>query len=193
MIEIDNINNYWIQTYSSKRFNVLHPRPEDILLRDIVHSLSMICRFNGHISGSIPYTVAQHCVLVSDICGEELKLCGLMHDFSEAYIMDISAPIKRMPMFDEYRKMEANIQNMIYEKFGWKGPEHPDVKKADLILLATEARDLMSPLHPDWKLTVTPLPFKIVPLNSGDAEALLLERMKKLLGETKFNQFMEER
>ena len=38
----------WIRTYSGKKFYVFHPKQKDIVIEDIAHSLSLICRFTGH-------------------------------------------------------------------------------------------------------------------------------------------------
>jgi hypothetical protein len=41
-------NGDWIQTYSGKKFWPLDPRPEEIFVEDIVHALSVLCRYGGH-------------------------------------------------------------------------------------------------------------------------------------------------
>jgi len=54
------MSEYWIQTHSGKRFDLLDPAPEMVDVGDIAHALGMICRFTGHCSR--PYSVAEHCV-----------------------------------------------------------------------------------------------------------------------------------
>lgn len=172
------IDNSWIQTYTGKKFYPLNPNPDDICIEDIAHALSNICRFTGHVSQF--YSVAQHCVLVSYICNHENALHGLAHDFAEAYAQDLPSPIKRTKEFYVYREIENKIQRAICQKFALSESEPEDVKRADLLLLATEARDLMSPLHPDWNMKVKPLPFHIVPLPPEQAKRLLLDRFVEL-------------
>ena len=169
----------WIQTYSGRRFNPLNPNPDAIVIQDIAHSLSMQCRFTGHCSDF--YSIAQHSVFVSYICNQENALYGLLHDASEAYCQDIASPIKKTMEFSVYREVENKIQKAICTRFGLPHNEPRDVKKADLILLATEARDLMSPLHSDWKLDTNPLPFKITPLSPAQAKKLFMERFMELV------------
>jgi hypothetical protein len=80
----------------------------------------------------------------------ELLLWALLHDAAEAYISDLPRPIKHMPELAAYRAAEKRIQAAICQRFGLPVEEPPIVKAADTILLTTEARDLMAPLHPEW-------------------------------------------
>src|ERR1700735_3775209 len=156
-LKTDNTDEaQWIQTYTGKRFHPLNAKVEDICIEDIAHALSQICRFTGH-SQSF-YSVAQHSVLVSHICDKSNAFYGLMHDMSEAFLGDISRPLKRTSVFRPYREYEKKLQEVMCQKFGLSLEEPKDVKWADNKLLVTEARDLMSPLHPDWKNSMTPLP-----------------------------------
>jgi hypothetical protein len=144
-MEVENTDRFggWIQTYSGRPFWPLDPRPEDVFIRDIAHALSIISRYAGHCIR--PYSVAQHSVLVAHTVdreqGKEIQFEGLMHDGSEAYISDIPSPAKIH--FPDYRRAEAKIEEAIAQKFGLEWPWPPGVKRADLILFKTEARDLL--------------------------------------------------
>ena len=168
----------WIQTFSGRKFHPLNPSIDAIVIYDIAHALAYQCRFSGHVRDF--YSVAQHSVLVSYICDKKNAFWGLMHDASEAYLVDVPRPLKRSGKFDAYLGFEKVMQEVICKKFGLSLEEPPDVKLADTQLLATEARDLMAPLHPEWIQPVKPLPFKIDPLPPKDAEKLFLERFKEL-------------
>lgn len=170
----------WIQTFTGKKFDPIHPSAVDISLLDIAHALSNMCRFTGHVKEF--YSVAQHCVLVSYICDSKDALHGLLHDASEAYLVDIPRPIKRSGKMEGYRELENNLQSLIYQKFGLSSVEPEGVKVADTALLATEARDLMAPLHPDWRQPAKPLPFTITPLSPKEAKQLFLDRYNELTG-----------
>lgn len=131
----------WMQLASGKAFYPLDPRPEDIELADIAGALSRVCRFGGHVSAF--YSVAQHSVLVSQVCDPADALWGLLHDASEAYLGDLIRPLKRQPECAGYCAAEARLMAVICERFGLP-PEMPaSVARADEVLLATEARDLM--------------------------------------------------
>lgn len=173
------MSNTWITTYSGKQFFPLDPNPNDISIEDIAHALSNVCRFNGHVRSF--YSVAQHSVIVSQHCKPEHALYGLLHDASEGLSLgDLPTPIKRLPQFEYYRKVEHNLQSMVYKKFGLEPYEPRDVKEADLLALATEIRDLMAPAASNWHLEQKPLEFKIEPLLPTQAKDLFLKRFYEL-------------
>jgi uncharacterized protein len=144
-------NGDWIQLASGRQFWPLDPQHHDIEIRDIAHALARQCRFTGHVRSF--YSVAEHSVHVSHICNPADALAALLHDASEAYLVDIPRPLKRLPEFARYLEIEARLQAVIFERFGLS-PEMPrSVKVADDAQLDAEARSLMWPLHRDWKLT----------------------------------------
>jgi hypothetical protein len=173
-------NNAWIQTYTGKKFFPLNPNVSDICIEDIAQALSNICRFNGHCKHF--YSVAQHSVIVSYMCNEEYALQGLLHDSSEGSgLGDWASPVKNSGEFENYKFYEKQLQEMIYKKFNLPIKEHPSVKEADIRVLATEARDLMQPLHPDWNQPAEPYNFTITPLPPKEAKELFLFRFKELV------------
>ena len=110
----------------------------EIVLSDITTSLSRQCRFNGH--GVHFWSVAQHSLLVASLLPEELKLQGLLHDASEAYLGDVITPLKsNMP---EYLKLEGKVQTAILSKYGLSYPLDPRVKDADRRALEMERNSL---------------------------------------------------
>ncbi|MGL4655851.1 MAG: phosphohydrolase [Sarcina sp.] len=107
-----------IKTYSKIKINPLNPNPDLILIDDIAHSLSLMCRANGHVSEF--FSVAQHSIC----CAEEaiargysnrIALALLLHDGSEAYLADITRPVKKSLTF--YLEVEDKLQNTIYKKY----------------------------------------------------------------------------
>lgn len=168
----------WIQTHSGRRFCPTNPNPDAIVIQDIAHALSMQCRFSGHCKKF--YSVAQHSVLVSYICDSQDALWGLLHDASEAYLVDVPRPLKKSGKFQAYIDFEAKMQEAICRRFGLPLAEPPSVKKADTAMLSTEARDLMAPLHSDWTQPVDPLPFMIEPWNNDKAKDMFMKRFFEL-------------
>jgi hypothetical protein len=139
----------WIQTRSGLSFFPLDPRAEDINIFDIASALSKQCRFTGH--SNCFYSVGQHSVHVSELVPPELALAGLLHDASEAYLSDLPSPLKRLPEFAFYRKAEDFLQRLIYRRFGVTvSVEHDAIKEADIKMLVTEARDIMSSPELAW-------------------------------------------
>lgn len=169
---------HWIQTASGVEFDLLEPRPEDVRIEDVAHALSNICRYTGHVRTH--YSVAQHSVLVSHVCAPEDALWGLLHDATEAYVNDLAAPLKRM--LPDYAAVEESVLTAVAEAFGLELPIPASVKRADLVLLVTEQRDLL-PYHGWTKvLDVTPLDEPVVPLPPGRAAAAFLGRYAELTG-----------
>lgn len=164
----------WITTFTGRRIWPLDPHPNDIDIEDIAQALSNLCRFNGHVR--IFYSVAEHCVRVSRACAADEAPWGLLHDASEAYLCDVTRPVKQQPEMSAYRIAEGRLQNAIYRHFGLIG-EPGSVKEADDLLLRTEQRDLTS--CPDWRGYST-LPEPIVPLGPRRARALFLARVDQL-------------
>jgi len=153
-----NAKTIWKQTYTGRKFYPFDPRIEDICFEDISHALSLICRFNGHCLSF--YSVAEHSVrmALADLPGDPIS--RLFHDAAEAYLGDITTPIKAcMPW---YRRHEDRLLSMICDRFSVPYPD-VDVKYADGVMLATEKRDLMS-IEPDqWIPLPSPLPDTIIP------------------------------
>lgn len=128
-----------IRTFSGQYVNVFDPDPDTILIEDIAHALSQQCRFGGHLPEF--YSVAQHSVLCAVAVPPEHALAALLHDASEAYMLDIPSPIKnRLP---DYKKYEDNLMQVIAKKFGFQYPLHEEVKQADKLLLEWEWDVLM--------------------------------------------------
>lgn len=166
----------WTQTSSGLQFWPLDPRPEDISITDIAHALALVNRYNGHTK--VPYSVAQHSVLVSLECDPEDAFWGLMHDASEAYLGDMISPMKRF--MAEYQTVEKQMMAVVCRKF-WMNPVEPaSVKRADLMVLAAESRDLFPKKPADWKLPYPPVARKIRPVSWRRAEDMFLDRFDQL-------------
>ena len=149
-----------ILTASGHYFDLLNPEQAVFGIHDIAAGLSKICRFNGQCRAF--YSVAQHSVLVSSILEPAYALPGLLHDAAEAFVGDVTRPLKRL--LPDYQRIEARVEAAVFERFGL-GAMPAQVRRADLIALATEQRDLM-PAHNDtWACLhgIEPLGRRIVP------------------------------
>lgn len=169
----------WFQTFSGVKFDLLAPTPEMVLAEDIAHGLSNICRFGGHCK--VFYSVAQHSILVSHEVPQHLAIYGLLHDAAEAYIGDIISPLKHC--LPEIRAIEQGIMQAIAARFTLDLEifKCPDVKKADMAMLATEARDLHGKPPATWThLTEGPLPHRVEPMFQRLAKISFLDRWKEL-------------
>ena len=151
-----NTDYEWITTYTGKHFHYLNPTSDEICIMDIAHHLSLLCRFTG--ACKTFYSVGEHSIRVANILPPRLKLAGLLHDAAEAYMNDISRPIK---CTHKLALTEKGILDVISQVFDINC-DVPEVKEADNILLATEGRDLMNNTN-DWEPLPPPLPEIIIP------------------------------
>lgn len=123
-----------IRTVSGQYINVFDPNPDTIIIEDIAHALSMQCRFGGHLPGF--YSVAEHSYGCALRVPDEYKLAALMHDASEAYLLDIPRPIKNR--LSNYKDIEERLMQMIAYKFGFAWPMPKEVKEMDEYMLKFE-------------------------------------------------------
>jgi uncharacterized protein len=173
----------WIMTATGRVFYPLEPRAEDVCIDDIAHALAGVNRFNGHTR--VPYSVAQHSVLVSQQLydhGLDLELIGLLHDASEAYLGDVPRPLKVTEAFEPYRQAEERLQALIYQVFGVEVvAAHPSVtalvKHVDRRMLRTEQAALMPPAAPgENRRDTLPYTVAIDPWSAREARGRFLTR-----------------
>jgi hypothetical protein len=180
---------------SGRRLDLLNPSPLDVEIGDIAHGLARVARWNGQTSGAHAFSVAQHCVLVERITselrprlGREARLTALLHDAPEYVIGDLISPFKAAVGID-YKDFELRLLAAIHIRFGLppKTPHELEgiIKRADLIAAYFEATQLagFDPKEARSFFGVPPKGMRtprLTPLSVADAEALFLERFRKL-------------
>lgn len=140
-----------IECHSGTFFEFLDPKPEQVNINDIAHSLSMQCRFVGHSSRF--YSVAEHSWHVARMLSGtplSVQLGGLLHDASESYITDVPSPIKRH--LANYEDIEDKIQAAVFERYDLEFPMHPAIKLADRAMLSIEAHYLLPSRGNGWDM-----------------------------------------
>lgn len=143
-----------INTFSGKQIDIENPDPDSILIEDIAHALSFICRGCGQVKTFFP--VARHCVycaLEAQARGfsREVVLACLLHDASEAYMMDLPKPIKD-ELLPQYREYENRLLDCIYHKFLGRSLTSEEAEQVDLIDHVLLAYDLKYLLNVDTEL-----------------------------------------
>ena len=174
-------NNGHIRTYTGRVINPLDPDPNEICIEDIAHSLSQQCRFTGHTKEF--YSTGQHSVLVARVFPGEAEdmLCRLLHDAPETYMSDLASPLKKTDWGQHYREAEQKLEEAVAKAFGLLYPFPETVKKADLILLNTEIRDLMPADMTGVEVDkYPPAKFKIVGWSPETAKGIFLSDYKWL-------------
>lgn len=168
----------WMQTFTGRAFFPLDARVEDIDELDIAHALSLLCRYGGHARRF--YSVAEHCVLMSEAVAPEHALWALLHDATEAYVGDVVRPLKRH--LPEYVAIEDRLMGVICARFGLKPGMPAAVKEADnRILLDERAALLSAPPRPWGPLEdAEPLGVAIRSWRPVIAEQAYFERLREL-------------
>jgi len=169
----------WILTAGGRMVDLQYVDHQALQLRDIAHALAQINRFTGH--ARRPYSVAEHSLLVLEIVERLMpevdahgRHLALMHDAHEAYIGDVSSPLKCMlrndwPMLDE--RLQSSVRSaygLHTAAFNWSAL----VKAADLIALATERQQLMHPAGAMWEVLLHVQPVEWVDLMSRERCAM---------------------
>ncbi|MFG1172125.1 HD family hydrolase [Erwiniaceae bacterium CAU 1747] len=168
----------WINTLSGKHFRFNDIDPATISIEDIAGALSNLCRFTGHVQDF--YSVAQHSVYVSRLVPPEMALEALLHDAAEAYCGDVSSPLKEF--IPDYRCIEQRIDAVIRAKFGLPAELNWLVKRADLIMLATERRDFDMDDGTPWPALegIECASFIVSPLTPRQAAVQFIQRYNEL-------------
>ena len=170
-----------IVTFSGRVIDPLAPDPEQIVIEDIAHALSNLCRFTGHTR--VFYSVAQHCVHCSSLVPDDLALTALLHDASEAYLADIARPVKLDPDFGPfYRTAEVRLERVIGKRFGLVYPFPPEMHRVDNLMLRTEQRDLMPDLLREPVTELLP-PLPLIAWSPSQAESQFLQRYNIIVRE----------
>lgn len=165
-----------VHTYSGKRIFPLDLKEADIDIVDIAHHLAMICRYGG--ATSQHYSVAQHCVLMSEIVNPENSKQALLHDAPEYVLGDIVRPLKNTDSFGKgYRRYEEKVWKVIAKKYDLDPFLSEDVEEADLRICTNELRDL---LGVEQKRPVAIPDLTIVPMLPAEAEQDFLNRASEL-------------
>ena len=180
---------------SGRRLDILDPSPFDIEIEDIAHGLARVARWNGQTTGPLPFNVAHHSVIVTDLCadknpawGRTNLLAALLHDAPEYVIGDMISPFKAA-LGAAYKDVEAGLQRAIHLRFGLP-PDMPHtveraIKRADRVCAYFEATQIAGfGVTESRKLFGDPgnHDVRIEALDAEASQALYLERFEALHG-----------
>jgi hypothetical protein len=184
-------NSGWPQMmrlHSGLHVDPLDIKPEEILIDDIAHGLSLENRFGGQTN--FPVQVSLHSAYVSRLCelhGPDIALAGLLHDGSEAYLKDMITWVKNASGMEFYRRIEAELQMKIFAKFNIDYTEHTHriVSKYDAFMCDVEGIKAFNvwTVKPTFNLN-DDYEFGIVkhwmPVNWEAAKSMFLKQFNKL-------------
>ena len=173
----------WIETYTGKKVTPLNMKEEDLNIEDIAHSLALQCRFTGHCRQF--YSIAEHSVRVAGVVTKlmlEERIKNATDPLSISVPSDVFVKDTARPIKDTKRiELENTIQGTITQRFLLSGADAALIKKADNIMLATEACCLMRSVE-GWNFPEPPLDeSSFTPSAPNKAEQLFLARYKELI------------
>jgi 5'-deoxynucleotidase YfbR-like HD superfamily hydrolase len=179
---------------SGRRLDLLDPSPLDIEIEDIAHGLARVARWNGQTTGEHAFSVAQHSLVVEDLCAHiqpgleaRWRLAALLHDAAEYVIGDMISPFKAALGYD-YKSFEERLETAIHLRFQLP-PKTPAkikalIKQADRACAYYEAIQLagFNPVEAEGLFGAPPqgYPLVIDPQAAGEAQARYLERFQIL-------------
>ena len=146
----------WMLTFSGRQFYVADPQLESIVIEDVAHSLSNLCRFAGAVKTF--YSVAQHSLSVEEeverIIGKDdwtvdVRLKSLIHDVGEVFCSDVPRPVRKL--VPKFNRIENRIWKAVCQKYDLE-PKWEDVitDADDTVLLAERRAFLCRPVTIGW-------------------------------------------
>lgn len=187
----------WQRMLSGRRLDLLDPSPMDVEIADIAHGLARVARWNGQTIGDHAFSVAQHSVVVEDLCKQlspaltpAERLTALLHDAPEYVVGDMISPFKAV-LGDDYKSVEARLERAIHLRFGLKATTPAKLKKlikrADHVCAWFEATQLagFQPHEADRFFGAPPegITLSLAPQPPNEAQAAFLTRHAALLDE----------
>jgi len=170
-------------TSSGLSFSIKNTTNEMLVPRDIAHALSLMCRANGHFVHF--YSVAQHSLncyheAVARDLSKRIQLGCLLHDASEAYLGDLTRPVKAY--LPDYVTMVDDLQEKIWLRFDLQNlseDERDHISEIDDVLLLHEFEALH--LSGAWEeLSPAKARFDFAFRSMGEVEREFLETLQEL-------------
>jgi hypothetical protein len=186
----------WMQHANGRGIDLLNPRVEDVDWNNIATSLSLLCRYTGHMKSLDDfYSVAQHSVLVADLLHPSVAIYGLLHDAHEAFFGDDATPKKRAlasaypEAADWLDECKAAWDAVIWQAAGVPAPDRAiqrAVHDADYMALSIEHKCLQNPAadattRAAWRDLPDASAWKIVAVPPREAHGLFLARLNDCL------------
>jgi hypothetical protein len=173
---------------SGSYYDFLDPEHSQITIEDVAYGLAFDCRFCGQCVSRatgkrVFYSVAEHCVRTSWAVPQrdDLPYDALMHELGECPPGDMAGPLKSI--CPDYKKIEKRCQAANQVRFDVTMREPAVIKHWDLVMLATERRDLTAWRPGDtWSSLpgIEPLKETIVPWAPEEAAQAFLARYHEL-------------
>lgn len=173
-----------INSVSGKEVNLIDPLPDMICIKDIANSLGFQCRFAGHVKRF--YSVAQHSVFVAALAPDHLKKNALLHDAAEAYLQDISAPLKYI-WGPAYKVLEDRFMKTIALKYDLDPELFKEVKPHDVRAIEIEHAAFQCDKMHEWQAECLTLQLPTSVFGPDHSVSYFLSAFYKLFGSAYIN------
>lgn len=156
----------WLPSCSGRPIELVHPTVDEVDFRELAHALAHLNRFAGN--AATPVSVALHTLIGCDLAPETIRPWWLLHDGHEGRTGEVTSPAKDAlrAVADErygersadivelvWRELEARHDIVIHAAAGLARPTREqlaEIKRIDLVALATERRDFCAPQTRPW-------------------------------------------
>lgn len=166
-----------VLTASGFVLDLTQPDATGLPVEDVARALAYQPRWCGATKQF--YSVAEHSVMVSRLVPEALAYDALWHDAIEFIQGDWPSPLKLYLGRDAINRKLAPIEEALARRFGFR-PHLAEVKKADLIAMATELRDLLPNAWMEWGHLPPAVPEMIRPVGPEQAFLLFMARYEEI-------------
>lgn len=131
-------------------FDFENPDGSPLDIEDVAYGLGFACRFAGQCRETatgrrVFYSVAEHCIRMSKMVPAEHAYDALMHELGEGTCGDMPSPLKSI--CPDYKVVEKRCEASALRRFKVPMRDPALIKHFDMVMLATERRDLMA----GWK------------------------------------------
>lgn len=184
---VENVLGPSILLGSGTYFHYERPEETKMTIEDVAYALGFECRFAGqcwspHLNKRVFYSVGEHCVRMSHAVPPEMAFEALMHEVGETPCGDMTNPLKGL--CPDYKRVEKSCEAGLLKHFGVVIKDPVRLKHWDLVMLATERRDLLRWGGERWSLLdgIDPLEERILPWGPYEAAEAFLNRYNELRG-----------
>lgn len=156
----------WMPSRTGRVIELVEPQTHEVDFADLAWSLAHLNRYCGH--GDRQVSVALHTLIGLEICAEELRPWWLIHDAEEsrtgdltfpafealvAIAYDLGGPKQARAVTETWQAFKKRHSAVIHKAAGLDLPmpaQAAEIKRIDLVALATEHRDFHNPSLRPW-------------------------------------------
>ena len=156
----------WLPTLTGQPIDILVPQAVEVDFPALAHAMARLNRFNGHAQTVV--SVGLHTLIGLVIAPEAIRPWWLLHDAHETRTGEVATPVKDAldtlarerfgpVVAEQIRQVRETLEDRhdaaIHAAAGLEMPtaaQRAEIKRIDLVALATEKRDFLAPCPRPW-------------------------------------------